>query len=424
MTNTIGKVKTFGCPNCGGSVSVRALGISITAVCQYCSSVIDVADENLKILRKYNEKIRKTAITIGSRATLFDTEWEVIGYVVRQINIYSWEEYLLFNPRQGFRFLVCSDGHWSFVKTIHKEVKKCYGSTEMECDGKEYKLFSHGDAKVTYVMGEFYWRVKVNEKAKVLDYINPPYILSKEENNAEIVWSQGIYVEKKIIEQAFKLPSLPKPQDIAPNQPSPFDKHLPNIMLMSIFFIICLVAQQFIIKFSEEDKIIFSQTIHTFLENKGQVILSEPIELKGKKSNVEITVSSPVNNSWLELETSLTNDETQETFATLQTVEYYSGSDDEGSWSEGNHDDETIISAVPAGKYHLSLMPDVGSDMGGYAPNGLPVDFTITIKRDVPIVSNFYIALFTLLLYPIIALIKSFSFESRRWQNSDYPNSK
>ena len=412
-----GSVKTFSCPNCGGSVAIRAVGISVTAVCQNCASIIDVANENFKIIDNAKHKLRDTTIAIGARATLFEVEWEVIGYVIRQtrdaFDGYSWEEYLLFNPWQGFRFLVCADDHWTLVKTIHQDIEYS-GARRISCDGQEYKLFSQDVATVSYVIGEFYWRVKVGEKTTITDFIAPPNILSKEENDDEVVWSQGIYLEKEIIEQAFGV-QLEEPQGIAPNQPSPFAEQLPELWKTFAVFLAGLFLMQFVITSYAENKTVFSQQVQTRPEHKGQVFSSEPFELTGNKANVELTVSSPVNNNWLELNTSLVHETTQESFDSSQEVSYYQGYDSDGAWSEGKQQNQAIISAVPAGKYHLLLTPDAGA-----YNQSLPVDFNITVKRDVTILSNFFVALFAMLLYPLIIWARHSYFEKSRWADSDY----
>jgi len=45
----------------------------------------------------------------------------VIGFVVRSVTFdqtYHWFEYLLYEPKIGFRWLVQSDDHWSYVKSV------------------------------------------------------------------------------------------------------------------------------------------------------------------------------------------------------------------------------------------------------------------------------------------------------------------
>jgi hypothetical protein len=207
-----------------------------------------------------------------------------------------------------------------------------------------------------------------------------------------------------------------KPEGVAPNQLSLVAKNLPKIKRLFFCFsaILCLLQILAVTYFSESNRV-FSQTIHTTPENKGQVVLSEPLMLTGRTANLEIILSSSINNDWLELATSLTNDNTEETFDVSQVVEYYNGYDDEGFWSEGSQSDESIISAIPAGKYHLSLIPNAGA-----YNRGKELNFHLTIKRAVSISSNFFVALAALALYPLIMLYRHYSFEKRRWANSDY----
>jgi hypothetical protein len=79
----------------------------------YCSSVIDVTNENYRIFKTANERTCPTLLTIGSRGRLAGILWEVIGYMDKTDNtcFYRWEEYLLYNQYQGFRFLIQAKGH-------------------------------------------------------------------------------------------------------------------------------------------------------------------------------------------------------------------------------------------------------------------------------------------------------------------------
>ena len=50
-------------------------------------------------------------------------ELEVIGAMTRSVTFdgvkYFWNEYLLYNPKVGFKWLVHSDNHWNFVDSVN-----------------------------------------------------------------------------------------------------------------------------------------------------------------------------------------------------------------------------------------------------------------------------------------------------------------
>ena len=60
-------------------------------------------------------------VPLGTVGELKEGKSTVIGFVARSVTFdraYFWFEYLLYNPRIGFRWLVQSDDHWSYVKSV------------------------------------------------------------------------------------------------------------------------------------------------------------------------------------------------------------------------------------------------------------------------------------------------------------------
>src|SRR5690554_4513295 len=119
--------RSFDCPNCGGSVVIRTPGLAMSAVCGSCKTVIDVTNNNYRILSEYfaTQKNYTPSIELGTRGKLRGRLWEVIGFMVRadKGSGYQWEEYLLFNPYYGYRWLTQGLGHWSLVTTIKSKPK-------------------------------------------------------------------------------------------------------------------------------------------------------------------------------------------------------------------------------------------------------------------------------------------------------------
>ena len=412
-----GSLQTFSCPNCGGSINIRAAGISISAVCQNCKSVVDISNENLRVIQQATKKTMKSDIPIGARAILFHDEWEVIGYMVRsdKTQAYTWREYLLFNPYQGFRYLVESDGHWNFVKMLRQIPEEENKSKQALFDGKKYRLYVSDQAIVQYVMGEFYWRVEIGERSKTVDYIAPPHMLSKENAPGDIIWSQALYIPYATIVEAFKLPSLPRPRGVAPNQPGPYDGKLGSILKMFGMFVAALFVIQLFLSVWCANKVIYDRQVKAPASYRGQLLLSEPLTLTGGTSNVELWARSPVSNNWVELDATLVNDATQETEDATIPIEYYSGYDSDGSWSEGGQTSDVMFSAVPDGNYTLQIEPDAGA-----FSSGQPVDLEIKLTRDKALWSNFWLAIGLLMAYPLWAMIRHWQFENRRWSNSDH----
>src|SRR4026209_424494 len=80
------KVKTFRCLQCGQPVPLRGLLPTTSVVCPGCGTVIDVSDENMRIISAFNAKVKiKPAIPLGARGTFSDGRFEVIGFMQRVV---------------------------------------------------------------------------------------------------------------------------------------------------------------------------------------------------------------------------------------------------------------------------------------------------------------------------------------------------
>jgi hypothetical protein len=168
----------------------------------------------------------------------------VIGFVQRSACVdgewWPFEEYLLYKPGLGFRWLVNSDGHWSYVQPIatgavETDIKGC------KYDGVTFKRFQQAQLRVDEVLGEFYWQVQVGELVESEDCIAPPAMVSRESSATEENWSLGTYMTVGDVRAAFagvEL-SLGIPDGIAPNQPDAWTAASNG---MSIAFMVLLVA--------------------------------------------------------------------------------------------------------------------------------------------------------------------------------------
>jgi len=217
------------CPQCAGPLTLHPPDQTMRVCCPSCKSLLDCQQGKLQYLETLQMKRgEKPLIPLGSVGTLSGVEYTVIGFmerfVVEEGKKYYWTEYLLFNQGIGFRWLVRSKGHWSFVEPV--PVSSVTSTPErVVYQDQQFFLFDRGIAYVKYVIGEFYWRVTVGEQVEMADYISPPCMLSFERSNneagSELNISLGTYLDKSIIEAAFKLKELPAPWGIGAIQPTP-----------------------------------------------------------------------------------------------------------------------------------------------------------------------------------------------------------
>lgn len=408
----------FKCPSCGGPISLRTPGLTAAVVCSYCGSTIDATNEHLAVLHSANKKMRiKPLIPIGTKGVLFGTEWEVTGYQRRTdgSGAFSWDEYLLFHPTRGFRWLTTADGHWNFVDMLRGRPELDDGSRSAQYRGRLFKQFLAGSARTVYVLGEFYWRVKVGEKVKVADYVAPPEILSSEGDRNEVVWSLGRYLEPQEIGAAFKLSEgMQEKRGIFPNQPSPYVRKARGSLFVFLLLTAFVTMLQVVFSARALDREIYSETFAFDPAVPAKALPTPSFDLPAGTANVEVRLQAPVSNDWMEASIALVDDATQQSLDFEQGVEYYFGRDSDGPWTEGSDTSSILLSSIPGGRYHLVVQPTPSSARSAVR------SFRVTLRRDVIVWSNYVTAMLLLFPYPLYAWMRNRSFEAARWADSDF----
>jgi hypothetical protein len=230
------------CPQCGGPLTLVAPDKTERVTCPNCLALLDAGQGNLKYLDTLQPSEHHPLIPLGKVGTFRGVEYTLIGFMARSVTFddkdYFWTEYLLYQPREGFRWLVHSDQHWNFVCPVAAGAVRTSPAIA-RFGGRDFRIFQRALASVRHVLGEFYWKVKVGEQVYCADYIAPPDMLSVEASPPataadqearptarEVNYSLGTYVPHAEIEQAFGVSNLPRGFGISPNQPSPVDRRL------------------------------------------------------------------------------------------------------------------------------------------------------------------------------------------------------
>ena len=413
--------RALNCPQCGAALVLRSMDRAVSIVCENCHSILDAKDPNLRIVQRFEAALGedRPLIPLGTRGKIRGTDYEVIGFQRRTTTEdgidYSWHEYLLFNPFKGFRYLTEYNGHWNDVSQVTG--LPTADGMHAQYLGKSYKHFQTATARTTFVLGEFPWQVRINEKALCYDYVSAPFMLSSEVMANETTWSLGEYVSGTDIWKNFKLPgSPPVPIGVYEDQPSPLGAKAGAIWLTFVLLASALLVVFIADAAISSRDVVFRQN-YVFLQNTpGQEpsFVTPVFELKGRTSNIEVETTASINNQWIYLNYALINDESGQAYDFGREVSYYHGYDSDGSWTEGKRDDSVYVPSVPPGRYYLRVEPESEKQFG-------PIQYSVTVTRDVPVMSLYLVALIALLFPALLISWRTFNFEQMRWAESDHP---
>jgi transcription initiation factor TFIIIB Brf1 subunit/transcription initiation factor TFIIB len=215
--------RSLECPNCGTALAVK-LSTTQSLTCTNCASVVDISGgigAELKHYQQNNAGVggAEPLIPLGRSGPLALggplTHWQVVGYLERcdipapgdDEETSYWREYLLFNTTAGFAFLVDSDDGWSWVRPITGA--PALRGEQATWQNVAYRQKWAYDAKVTWVQGEFYWRVQRDERARVTDFEGTGSAaakrLSREKTRSEVTWSAGETLPAATVAEAFAI---------------------------------------------------------------------------------------------------------------------------------------------------------------------------------------------------------------------------
>ncbi|MFY9261770.1 MAG: DUF4178 domain-containing protein [Gallionella sp.] len=412
----VGKIKlnAFQCPNCAAPIEIHAAGIA-RVTCPSCFALLDAEHPQLKLLQKFKEQIKiEPVIPLGSEGKLNDVNYRVLGFLRREGKsdgiLYHWDEYLLHHPQQGFFWLVEYQGHWSFARPCKAPPAIGLGGIALY-QHQDYQHFSKGNVTVDYVLGEFYWRVAVGEKATVSDYIAPPYSLSQEKTNNEITWTHSEYLDAAIVKTAFGVTrNLPMQHGVAANQVWAGEAGYHQVWRWFWGITVLMIVVQLISVWQSDDRTTLSGTFQ-FPAGNAPAITSPVFALTGHTGNLHLINHTNLDNDWSAISMELVNRDTGEVYEINREISFYHGSDEDGYWSEGSTTDDALVANVPSGNYVLSLA----------AESQHPLTTQIEIRRNVSNWHNVFLIELLLLLFPVIYWWRRTSFEALRWADSDHP---
>ncbi len=355
-------------------------------------------------------------LPLGVSGKYAGVEWTVIGFMQRYVTMagtdYFWEEYLLYQPRLGFRWLTRSDEHWNWITPLPPGSVSVNGNIATYA-GRWCRLFQRAKAKVSFVVGEFYWKVEAGEQVNSKDFVHAPDMLSLETTRAgdegEINWSHGHYLTHDEVEKIFDLAQpLPAPHTIGPNQPFPHTGiYRAALWLCAAAVLVGLAA----LVLSPRREVL--KKVIVLDPPKGQrsqlVALDHPIELRGGE-NIRVTVTPQSGSPWVYVNGSLERvppapapGATQPRQPAEHRRFAFAAVNNRPAW--------VYLMSVPTGAYTLHF------DATWKDPQQAQIE--LRVEQGVPHPFKLLMTLMLLGSVPLAIAVYQLVFESRRWRDSN-----
>lgn len=431
--------RALACPACGGPVVLRAPGTTVNVFCDHCGASLDALSEDLKLIQKAETLGGRPRIALGTRGTLRGVLWEAVGYVERyEFGGGRWDEYLLFNPYYGYRFLVDDRRSWSLGRLLDSPPNRI-GALQYQVEDIPLKPFGFTYvARVRAVLGEFYWRLSTDDEASLSDFVGPGVMVSKEELEDEVTWTRLDILAPGEVERAFDIPrrrnrsAQPSPHEI-----SPYASLLRPVWSWAAIAFALLVLLPVT---APRPTALAVMALDPLYDRPEHTFVQPGIALPYRGNRVVIEADAPsLDNGWVDMDVSLVDQRTQASFDGYLLPEFYEGRDSDGYWSEGQRKTHLVFSGVPAGRYDLvvdaeahSWSPTASSSYGytpsttdwqgsntyastpeaPIAPTGPEVSATVSTGGASGV--NWLLALLTILAPPLVLTGLEYQFERRR----------
>jgi hypothetical protein len=208
------------CPSCGAALAIK-LDTTKSITCQACKAIVDVSQGIGGQLAHAQQDVSvgglaEPLIPLGATAMLAlggpQKPWQVVGYMVRRVDPEPgddaeapWTEYLLYSRDVGFAFLVHGEEGWSWAVPITGVPEPSGGGVRWQ--GRLYAMRYDYHAETLYVLGEFYWQVRKNQRSRNTDYASGDWRLNRESQDdaKEVTWSDGRILQARNLFTAFGL---------------------------------------------------------------------------------------------------------------------------------------------------------------------------------------------------------------------------
>lgn len=407
------------CPNCNGPMPLQAPDAAKRVACQYCGALHEVKGGKLEFLELLQKPKTPPLLRLGKKGKLEGVEWTVLAFLVRgcevEGNEYFWDEYLLWNRAAGFRWLMCANGHWTFLTPVAAGdvAVTPFGVTHR---GAGYKFFQSVNTVTHYVLGECYWEVTQGETGWAAEFVRPPLSINQDMTANEVTFTLGKLLEPEVVKKAFVV-EVPKVQGIAPAQENPYGEKARDAWKWAGIYAVALFGLFLVFSVMSFSGTLWSGKVGpppAAAPGSPEAQIFTPEFEVPRKTGLAVSVAAPVDNDWMAVQADLVNVDTGEVISVYGEAEYYHGYTDGESWSEGSRSFSKSTSDVDPGLYLVRFTPSW--DRNRHRVQG--PEMSVEVKGDGPGWGCPCFLFLLLFVWPVVLQVRSSSFETTKWNDS------
>ncbi|WP_343674039.1 DUF4178 domain-containing protein [Chitinophaga sp.] len=414
-------MSTFKCPSCGTTQVIFEPAKTEVFVCRDCYAILhreSLAPLAFRQTGKLKEPLFQQLIPLGATGMINGKEYTVITYAERMetgAEKYCWIEYTLRRNEDNENvFLSTYNGHWLLLSPLENNgliyEPPHRSRATIDIDNITLKHFHRYKAIYHAVKGEFHFDINFSMGIDCVEYIAPPLMLAVEyTSKTEIDLFFGEYIRPKQVSKAFLNGSpMPRRTGVAAAQPFFINVDWNRFLVGTIIFCALAFAIQYIYNLNTNRRVVSSMSLYIDSAAMNHPRLSESFTVY-KPANMELTISSDVDNNWCAADIDLVNERTGKEVSVALESSYYHGYSDGESWVEGDKTSSAFVCSIPSGTYHLVVTPYKDS-------SGPPVYASMEAIWDVYTIWNPFILTLSMLAIWGIMKYWNYTFEKKRWE--------
>ncbi|RYD51052.1 MAG: DUF4178 domain-containing protein [Sphingobacteriales bacterium] len=408
------------CASCDRDLILHSWPYTRSVVCPNCRH-LNLRDLVTGSLSKKQplEGSRSFHLQLQDAVTLDETVFRVTG-MARKVEMLLaeniWDEYTLYHPQAGFAYLSVYNDHWTYVKEW-PDPPPIEGdpSGGFEYEDRWFEPFNKYHYKVISGAGEHLYNLHLTWPYDCKEYIYPPNTLISETTKTEQVWFYGQSLTTAEINKATGgAKNLREGSGRSYLFRNPVPLNTRRFVLTALVLAVLMVLVHTAITGRQVNRTLGRMELQFDASGNG-LQNSVPLELN-YPTNLVFEIEAPINNSWIYLEGTLVNSRSGAEVAFSKTLEYYHGTEDGESWSEGSREAEPVLNNLDSGRYFLTIQGQADPGIGAF----LTAPTTIRIRQDVP---SHWNLIHVLLLFGSVCVVLYLvhrHYEKIRYEGSPY----